>query len=168
MDGRHPADAEAALDAISACDDGRACHCPLPPTPLPPLPPLPLPMVAVAPGLTPPLDVEDVPGVVGLVAGGVVLLLVVVLLEVLVDVLVDELVVGVEVVGVDVVVLDVVVALQSREARVATVLAPWLRFCDRVVLMVDGRLVTALVSAAAALLACPHWWAATAEETESS
>ncbi len=47
-------------------------------------------------------------------------------------------------------------------------LAPWLRFCDSVVFTVEGRLVTALVSAADALLACPHWWAATAEETEFS
>jgi hypothetical protein len=46
--------------------------------------------------------------------------------------------------------------------------APWLRFCDRVVLTVDGRLVTELVSAADALLAWPHWWAATAEEIEFS
>jgi hypothetical protein len=46
--------------------------------------------------------------------------------------------------------------------------APWLRFFDSVVLTVAGRLVTALVSAAAALLAWPHWWAATAEETEFS
>jgi hypothetical protein len=37
-----------------------------------------------------------------------------------------------------------------------------------VVLTVEGRLVTALVSAAAALAAGPHWWAATAEETEFS
>jgi hypothetical protein len=37
-----------------------------------------------------------------------------------------------------------------------------------VVLTVDGRLVTALVSAADALLAGPHWWAATAEEIEFS
>ena len=47
-------------------------------------------------------------------------------------------------------------------------LAPWLRFCDRVVLIVEGRLVTALVSAADALLACPQLWASTAEETEFS
>jgi hypothetical protein len=126
--------------------------------PLLPLPLLPLPLVAVPPGLTPPLDVEEVPGVVGLVAGGLVLLLVVVLLEVLVDVLVVVFVADVEVVvGVDDVVDVVLVAAQSRAARRATVPAPWLRFCDRVVLIVEGRLVTALVSAAAALLACPHW-----------
>ena len=35
----------------------------------------------------------------------------------------------------------------------ATVAAPWLRFDDRVVLTVEGRLVTALVRAAAALAA---------------
>ena len=44
--------------------------------------------------------------------------------------------------------------LQSLAASSPTVLAPWLRFCDRVVLIVEGRLVTALVSAADALLAC--------------
>jgi hypothetical protein len=116
-------------------------------------------MVAVPPGLTPPLDVEEVPGVVGLVAGGVVLLLlvVVVLLDVVV-VLLDVVGVLVElVVGVDVVVLVVLELAQSLAARRATVLAPWLRFCERVVLMVEGRLVTALVRAAAALLAWPHW-----------
>jgi hypothetical protein len=37
-----------------------------------------------------------------------------------------------------------------------------------VVLTVEGRLVTALVSAADALSAGPHWWAATAEEIELS
>jgi hypothetical protein len=127
-------------------------------------------MVAVPPGLTPPLGVEEVPGVVGLVAGGVVaLLLVDVLLEVLVELLVVVVGVLVEVVVVlDDVDLVVLVLLQSLAARRATVLAPWLRFCERVVLTVEGRLVTALVSAAAALLACPHWWAATAEETEFS
>jgi hypothetical protein len=127
-------------------------------------------MVAVPPGLTPPLGVEEVPGVVGLVAGGVVaLLLVDVLLEVLVELLVVVVGVLVEVVVVlDDVDLVVLVLLQSLAARRATVLAPWLRFCERVVLTVEGRLVTALVSAAAALLAGPHWWAATAEETEFS
>jgi hypothetical protein len=86
-------------------------------------------VVAVPPGLTPPLDVEEVPGGGGLVAVGLLLVLVVVLLEVLVEVLVDELVVGVEeVVGVVDVVLVVVVALQSRAASWATVPAPWLRF----------------------------------------
>jgi hypothetical protein len=104
------------------------------------------------------LDVEEVPGVVGFVAPGAVLLLVGevfvgvellvgVLLEVLVDVLVD----------VGVLVLDVVVVLlQSLVANRATVSAPWLRFRESVVLTVEGRLVTALVSAAAALLAAPH------------
>jgi hypothetical protein len=115
-------------------------------------------MVAVPPGLTPPLDVEEVPGVVGLVAGGVVLLLVlVVLLDVLVDVLVVVGVLVELVVVVDDVLLVVLELAQSLAARRATVLAPWLRFCDSVVLTVEGRLVTALVSAAAALLACPHW-----------
>ena len=142
---------------------------PLPPTPLPPTPLPPLPMVAVPPGLTPPLGLEDVPGVVGLVAGGVVELV-----DVLVDVDVGVLVeveVGVlvvVVVDVDVVLVDVLELLQSLAASCATVLAPWLRFCDSVVLMVEGRLVTALVRAAAALLACAHWCAATAEDTEFS
>jgi hypothetical protein len=126
-------------------------------------------MVAVPPGLTPPLGLEEVPGVVGLVAGGVVVL-VVVLLDVEVGALVAvEVGVLVEVlVDVDVVLVDVLELLQSLAASSATVFAPWLRFWDRVVLMVDGRLVTALVSAADALAAGPHWWAATAAETESS
>jgi hypothetical protein len=126
-------------------------------------------MVAVPPGLTPPLGLEEVPGVVGLVAGGLVEL-VEVLVDVDVGVLVEE-VVGVlvvVVVDVDVVLVDVLELLQSLAASCATVLAPWLRFCDRVVLMVEGRLVTALVSAAAALLAWAHWCAATAEDTEFS
>ena len=101
----------------------------------------------------PPLDVEEVPGVVGFVAvgGALVLvevlvgtveLLVVVLLEVVVELVVDvdELV-------------ELLELLQSLAASSATVLAPWLRFCERVVLIVEGRLVTALVSAADALLA---------------
>jgi hypothetical protein len=124
----------------------------------------------VAPGLTPPLGVEEVPVVAGFVAGGVVLLLdelvevgvellVVVLLEVVVELLV---------VVVEDLVVEVRVLLQFLAASWATVLAPSLRFCDSVVLTVDGRLVTALVRAADALLACPHWWAATAEEIEFS
>jgi hypothetical protein len=125
-------------------------------------------VVPVPPTPTPPLGVEVVPGVVGFVAGGVVFVGVLV-----VGVLV---VVGVEVVvGVDVAVVGVVgvvrvrvVLVQSLAASSATVLAPWLRFCESVVLIVEGRLVTALVSAADALLAAPHWWWATAEETESS
>jgi hypothetical protein len=111
--------------------------------------PVPPPMPA------PPLDVEEVPGGVGFVAGGAVLLvgevfvgavelLVVVLLEVVVELLVVE-----EDLLVDVLEL----LLQSLAASRATVLAPWLRFCDSVVLTVEGRFVTALVSAAAALLA---------------
>jgi hypothetical protein len=129
----------------------------------------PLPTVAVPPGLTPPLGLEEVPGVVGLVAAEVVVL-VVVLLDVDVGVLVDV-EVGVLVavlVDVDVVLVEVLELLQSLAASSATVLAPWLRFWDRVVLMVDGRLVTALVSAADALAAAPHWWASTAAETELS
>jgi hypothetical protein len=106
----------------------------------------------------PPLAVEEVPGVVGFVAGGVVLLLdvlvdvlvgllVAVLLEVLVELLVEE----------DEVLEDVLeLLLQSLDASSATVLAPWLRLADSVVLIVEGRLVTALVSAADALLAGPH------------
>jgi hypothetical protein len=116
------------------------------------------------------LDVEEVPGVVGFVAGGFVLLvgevlveavelLVVVELEVVVELLVD--------VDVDELV-ELLELLQSLAASSATVPAPWLRFCERVVLIVEGRLVTALVSAADALLAGPHWWASTAEETEFS
>jgi hypothetical protein len=127
-------------------------------------------MVAVPPGLTPPLGLEEVPGVVGLVAG-VLVELVDVLVDVEVGVLVEEVVVGVlvvVVVDVDVVLVEVLELLQSLAASCATVLAPWLRFCDRVVLMVEGRFVTALVSAAAALLACAHWCAATAADTEFS
>ena len=68
------------------------------------------------------------------------------------------------------VVLDDVLELllQSLAANSLTVLAPWLRFADSVVLIVDGRLVTALVSAAEALLACGQLWTSTACETESS
>jgi hypothetical protein len=135
-----------------------------------PLPLPPLPLVAVPPGLTPPLGLEEVPGVVGLVAAGVEVL-VVVLLDVVVGLLVAvELLVDVDavLVDVDVVLVDVLELLQSLAASSATVLAPWLRFCDRVVLMVDGRLVTALVSPADALAAAPHWWASTAAETELS
>jgi hypothetical protein len=68
------------------------------------------------------------------------LLLVVVVAAVLVGVVEDD-------------VVEVLELLQSRAASSLTVLAPWLRFCDRVVLIVEGRLVTALVSAADALLA---------------
>jgi hypothetical protein len=130
----------------------------LPPWPVVPvLPPMP----------APPLDVEEVPGVVGLVAGGAVLLVEGAVL-VGVELVGLELVVGVELlVGVDLLV-DVLELLQSLAASRATVLAPWLRFCERVVLIVEGRLVTALVSAAAALLADPHWCALTAEEIELS
>jgi hypothetical protein len=79
-----------------------------------------------------------------------------------VDELEVEVLVGVELVVVGVlvvVVVDLVVdvlEVQSLAASSATVLAPWLRLDDRVVLTVEGRLVTALVSAAAALLAGPH------------
>jgi hypothetical protein len=131
-------------------------------------------LVPVPPTFAPPLlEVEEVPGGVGFVADDVP----VALDEVLVDVLV--LVVGavLEVVVVvveeeELVVVEVLVELlellQSRAASSLTVLAPWLRFCDRVVLTVDGRLVTALVSAAEALLAWAQLWASTAWETESS
>ncbi|MFL5861660.1 MAG: hypothetical protein ACJ780_12875 [Solirubrobacteraceae bacterium] len=63
---------------------------------------------------------------------------------------------AVVVVGVEVVELGVLELLQSLAASRLTVLAPWSRFCERVLLIVDGRLVTALVSAAEALLACPQ------------
>ncbi len=105
----------------------------------------------------PPLDVEEVPGVVGFVAGGAVLLVAVFVgaVELLVLVLVLVLVLEVEV-DVDEVLVVLELLLQFLAASLATVLAPWLRFLDRVVLIVEGRLVTSLVSAAAALLACPH------------
>jgi hypothetical protein len=115
-------------------------------------------MVLVPPMPAPPLDVEEVPGVVGFVAGGAVLL-VDVLLDVLVGLLVAVLldVVVEEVLDdVDELLVEVLELLQSLAASSATVFAPWLRFCDSVVLTVDGRLVTALVSAADALLAGPH------------
>jgi hypothetical protein len=79
-------------------------------------------------------------------------------------------VVGVVLVGVVafVCVVGVVVLAQSLAASSLTVLAPWLRFCERVVLTVAGRLVTALVRAAEALFAWAQSWASTALETESS
>ena len=119
---------------------------------------LPFAAVPVPLRFAPPLlDVEEVPGGVGFVAGDVpvlleelleelvelevgLLLLVVVVAAVLVGVVEDD-------------VVEVLELLQSRAASSLTVLAPWLRFCDRVVLIVEGRLVTALVSAADALLA---------------
>ena len=115
-------------------------------------------MVPVPPMPAPPLDVEEVPGVVGFVAGGAVLLVDEVFVgtvELLVDVLLD---VVVEDVLDDVVELlvELLELLQSLAASSATVLAPWLRFAESVVLIVEGRLVTALVSAADALLAGPH------------
>jgi hypothetical protein len=120
---------------------------------------------------TPPLlDVVEVPGVVGFVAGDVPVVLwdvVVVVVELLVVVVGLDVVAAVGVLVV-VVVLVVVELLQSLAASSLTVLAPWLRFCDSVVLIVRGRLVTALVRAAAALLACPQSCASTALETESS
>lgn len=105
------------------------------------------------------MAVEEVPGVVGLVAGE---LEVPVLEELLLELLVlvgAELVVGVELVLLEEdeeELLELLELLQSLAASWATVLAPWLRFCDRVVLTVEGRLVTALVSAAEALSAEPH------------
>jgi hypothetical protein len=107
--------------------------------------------------------------VVGFVAGGVVALVGVLLVGVLLDVD-DEVLLDVDdevLLDVDLVV-EVLELLQFLAASCATVWAPWLRFCDRVVLTVDGRLVTALVSAADALSAGPHWWAATADEIEFS
>jgi hypothetical protein len=110
--------------------------------------------VPVPPRFAPPLlDVVVVPGVVGFVAGEVVVGLCVVVVVVVVVGLVSDVVVVVAVVGVLVVVVVVVVLLQSLAANSLTVLAPWLRFCERVVLIVAGRLVTALVRAAEALLA---------------
>jgi hypothetical protein len=104
------------------------------------------------------LAVEEVPGVVGLVAEDDVLVLVLVGV-VPVGVLDDDEVVLEVVVVVEVVVVEVLLLLevvQSRTASWLTVPAPWLRFCDSVVLIVEGRLVTALVSAEAALAAGPH------------
>ena len=72
------------------------------------------------------------------------------------------------VVGADDDVLELLGLLQSRAASSLTVLAPWLRFCDSVVLIVAGRFVTALVSAAEALLAWAQLWTSTACDTESS
>jgi hypothetical protein len=127
-------------------------------------------LVPVTPPIpAPPLDVEVVPGVVGFVAGGAVLLVGAVLVDEveLLVVVVLVLVVGLVLVVV-LVVFEVLVLLQSLAASSATVLAPWLRFCERVVLMVEGRLVTALVRAAEALLAWPQWWADTAAAIEFS
>jgi hypothetical protein len=82
-------------------------------------------------------------------------------------VVVDDVVVEV-VVGLVEVVMTGVEVVQSRCASWLTVPAPWPRFCTRVVVTDGGRLATALVSAAAALAASPHWWAPIAEETEFS
>jgi hypothetical protein len=111
----------------------------------------------------------EVPGGVGFVAPGDVPVPVGDLVVVVVGVVVVVVVVGAVVVVVGVVVGVVgVVLVQSLAASSLTVLAPWLRFRDRVVLTEEGRLVTALVRAAAALLACPQLWASIALETESS
>jgi hypothetical protein len=131
-------------------------------------------LVPVPPRFAPPLlvVVEEVPGGFGFVAPGevpvglvvVVVGLVVVVVGLVVVVVGDVLVVvGAVVVGVVVVVL-----LQALAASWLTVLAAWLRFCERVVLTEAGRLVTALVRAAEALLAWPQLWALIALETESS
>jgi hypothetical protein len=114
--------------------------------------------------------VEEVPGGVGFVAPEEVPVPVAELLEEVVELDVELLVAGAVLVtvGVDEEVVLELLELQSLAASWLTVLAPWLRFCDRVVLTVDGRLVTALVRAAEALLACPQLWALTAFETESS
>ena len=118
----------------------------------------------------PPLEVVEVPVVAGFVALLVPAVDEVPVLELLVELLelVEDGVVGLvdEVVVVRVVVeLEVV---QSRCASWLTVPAPWPRFCTSVVVTDWGRLATALVSAAAALPACPHWWDASAEEIEFS
>jgi hypothetical protein len=135
---------------------------------------LPFAAVPVPLRFAPPLlDVEEVPGGVGFVAGDVPVLLDE-LLEELLELEVGLLLVVVVVVAAVVVgavdddVVEVLEVLQSRAASSLTVLAPWLRFCDKVVLIVDGRLVTALVSAADALLAWAQLWASTACETESN
>ena len=140
VDGRHPADPEAAFDPVPACDRRRAGHCPfLLAPPEPPLllaPPDPWPVVNPAP----PFEVVPVAG--GLVA--------VLLDEVLVEVwvtgtVVVEVTVVVGVVGVEVeVLLEVVVeveveVLQSRAASWLTVSAPWPRFWINVVLTLRGR-----------------------------
>jgi hypothetical protein len=117
------------------------------------------------------LDVEEVPGGVGFVAGDVPVLLdelLEELVELEVGLLLLVVVAAVLVAAVEDDVVELLELLQSRAASSLTVLAPWLRFCDRVVLIVEGRLVTALVSAADALLACAQLWASTACETESS
>ena len=108
--------------------------------------------------------------VAGLVALLVLVDVEVPLLELLVEVvgLVEDDVVGL----VDVLVLRLVVVgvevVQSRWASWLTVPAPWPRFWTSVVVTDWGRLATALVSAAAALPASPHWWDASAEEIEFS
>jgi hypothetical protein len=107
------------------------------------------------------LDVEEVPGVVGFVAGPLVglvgvLVVVVVLVVVLVvvGVLVEELLELLELV---LELLELVVVWQSLVESRPTVEAPWTRFCSSVVLIVSGRFATELLSAMAALDAAPHW-----------
>ena len=118
LDGRHPADAEAALDPIPPHDRCSVSHPPPPfppllllPGPAPPVVPVPVPVPVVVPPPRPtPPDVvvlEEVPVSVGVVAVVGVVEVVVVLVEVLdEDVVVEEEVDGVEldedvVVGVD-------------------------------------------------------------------
>jgi hypothetical protein len=122
------------------------------------------------PSPAPPLDVEVVPGVVGVVAGLVGVVGVVGTVVgglVVVEVVVVGLVVVVEVV-VDVVVVDVVVVVQAFAASAATVAAPWLRLLVRVVLTEAGRSSTTFLSATAAAFAWPQLPVSTALLTLSS
>lgn len=115
---------------------------------------------------------EEVPGVVVLVAGVVVVVLVdvgvVVVVEVDVLVLVDGVVVVVVVVDDELVLGTVEVVSHSRWARTPTVLAPWRRFVRSVRLTPEGRFVTSSANDTTARVAAEHCPDSTAEETESS
>ena len=116
---------------------------------------------------------EEVPGVVVLVAGVVVVVLVdvgvvVVVVEVDVLVLVDGVVVVVVVVDDELVLGTVEVVSHSRWARTPTVLAPWRRFVRSVRLTPEGRFVTSSANDTTARVAAAHCPDSTADETESS
>jgi hypothetical protein len=98
------------------------------------------------------------------------------LLELLLVGLVEVVVVAVEVTVVVEVLAGVLLVVdelelelwQSLAASWLTVVAPWPRFCTRVVLTVDGRAATWSENFLDAAEALPQWPSATAWETEDS